>query len=436
MNQFHHSLKDTTLPISKLRLLFISEGYPPTSQGGYEQLCQEVNHNLMDRGHQTHVLTGTDTGPSEPHITRDLFLEVDERRGSTLRQFWQNRLEREEHNIHLVNKTIARFQPDLLYIWSARNLPRRLLWHVENLDLPVVYYLAGYWPTLPDTFTAYWQRRSYHPLKLLIKQPAAWLALRQLKTEGKPFPLRFSWLQCVSHAVLDAIYRSPIRPMRARVIYNGIDLDTFSHQTSNASGLGSPIRLLYAGRLTYDKGVYTIVEAMRILKAHYAMPSYSLTFVGDGPAYFISRLKTRVHAYDLEPGISFQPAVSREQIPALLRTHDVLLFPSRDEAMPRMVQEAMACGLVVIGTTIGGTKELLKEGQTGLTFAVDDAAGLAAQISRLAHDPGLYQTLVAAGQAAIRQQFTIRRMIDEIEADLMEGLDMDIKAFASEAHFS
>src|SRR5436190_1773288 len=112
MNQFHHSLKDTALPISKLRLLFVSEGYPPLSQGGYEQLCQEVNLHLMDRGHQTHVLTSIGTGPSEPGITRDLLLEVDEHRGSTLRQFWQNRLEREAQDIKIVNETIARFRPD------------------------------------------------------------------------------------------------------------------------------------------------------------------------------------------------------------------------------------------------------------------------------------------------------------------------------------
>jgi glycosyltransferase involved in cell wall biosynthesis len=90
--------------------------------------------------------------------------------------------------------------------------------------------------------------------------------------------------------------------------------------------------------------------------------------------------------------------------------------------MPRIVQEAMATGLVVVGTTAGGTKELLQEGETGLTFDVDDGVALTCQIQRLVEDRSLYQSLARRGQLAVQTRFNIQRMIDEIEADLAQCL--------------
>jgi glycosyltransferase involved in cell wall biosynthesis len=94
-----------------------------------------------------------------------------------------------------------------------------------------------------------------------------------------------------------------------------------------------------------------------------------------------------------------------------------LLFPSVwPEPLARVVQEAMAVGLVVIGTTTGGTPELLQDGLTGLTFAAEDADGLARQIGRLARDPALFETLAQAARQTVESRFTQERMVDEIEA--------------------
>jgi glycosyltransferase involved in cell wall biosynthesis len=103
----------------------------------------------------------------------------------------------------------------------------------------------------------------------------------------------------------------------------------------------------------------------------------------------------------------------------------VLLFPSIwPEPLARVVQEAMASGLVVIGTTTGGTPELLREGETGLTFPAEDATALAHQIGRLAADPALYNRLALAARHTVETSFTEQRMVDEIEryfAGLLAG---------------
>jgi glycosyltransferase involved in cell wall biosynthesis len=87
-----------------------------------------------------------------------------------------------------------------------------------------------------------------------------------------------------------------------------------------------------------------------------------------------------------------------------------------------MTQEAMASGLVVVGTTTGGTQEILRDGQTGLTFAPGDANGLADQVVRLVSDPELRRRLVQAGRQTVLEKFTLDRMVLEIDAYLNESL--------------
>jgi glycosyltransferase involved in cell wall biosynthesis len=82
----------------------------------------------------------------------------------------------------------------------------------------------------------------------------------------------------------------------------------------------------------------------------------------------------------------------------------------------------MASGLVVVGTLTGGTRELLKDGQTGCTFTPEDAEGLADQVVRLYTDPELCCRLSQAGRRTVLENFTLEKMVAEIEAYLFECL--------------
>jgi glycogen(starch) synthase len=80
----------------------------------------------------------------------------------------------------------------------------------------------------------------------------------------------------------------------------------------------------------------------------------------------------------------------------------------------------MAAGTVVIGTTTGGTGEVLVEDETGLTFPPENAHALASQVARLNADPGLQQRLSLAGSQVVRERFSFHRMVDELESLLFE----------------
>jgi glycosyltransferase involved in cell wall biosynthesis len=106
-------------------------------------------------------------------------------------------------------------------------------------------------------------------------------------------------------------------------------------------------------------------------------------------------------------------------MPEMLAKYDALVFPSEwEEPFGRMVMEAMAVGLVVIGTTTGGTGDVLVEGQTGLTFPAGDHGALARQIERLRDDRALGRRLANTAYTQVSQRFTFDRMVDEIEAFL------------------
>jgi glycosyltransferase involved in cell wall biosynthesis len=83
--------------------------------------------------------------------------------------------------------------------------------------------------------------------------------------------------------------------------------------------------------------------------------------------------------------------------------------------MARSVMEAMAAGLLVIGSEVGGQVEMLLNGQNALTFQAEDAIGLSNHIIRVLDDPALRLRLAQTGQQMVLERFTLKRMVDELE---------------------
>ncbi len=118
------------------------------------------------------------------------------------------------------------------------------------------------------------------------------------------------------------------------------------------------------------------------------------------------------------PSLSHQTIAALEEMPAILSQFDVLVFPSHHETLPRIVAEAIASGMMVVGTLKEGAKEILRPDWIGLAFDTEDAGGLAAQIVRLIADSELRWRLAHCGQRAARERVTLERMVDETEAYL------------------
>ncbi len=210
------------------------------------------------------------------------------------------------------------------------------------------------------------------------------------------------------------------------VVYNGIDVDAFPFRPRTVAGTGgrkSGLRLLYAGSLVPHKGVHVAIDAMGQLARQGALGAMRLTIVGSGRPDYESILRQAVVDQGLQDWVRFAGRVPRSEMPGQLADHDVLIFPSEwPEPLARMTQEAMASGAVVVGTTTGGTGEILEDGETGLVFAPGDAAGLAQCIRRLAGDQALFTRLATNARRRVEEKFSFQRMLDQVERALVTAI--------------
>jgi glycogen synthase len=409
-----------------MRILFITAFYPPYVVGGWEQLVQDINIRLQVRGHETQVLTSTYgiSAPStyEPGVARLLRLEADLVNYRAL-DFFTRRRRDVRHNLETVRRQIETFRPDVVFIHVMWNLTRGIAWQAEQM-LPgrVVYYVANNWPHAPNAHRAFWEDPARRPLQKVMKGLLAPLALRWTAEEEKSFPLRFERVLTVSQATKrDLAQNAGIPEAHMRVVYNGVELDQFRPRPDGHSRNGE-LALLYAGSLVTHKGVHTAVEALAHLKNQGRLDGICLTLVGSGHPDYEARLRRLVKDNQLEENVRFWGRVGREEMPALLQKFDVLIFPSLwDEPLARMMQEAMASGLVVVGTLTGGTPELLVDGETGLAFTPGSAPELAQRIEELRASPELRTRLAEQGRNIVLEKFDLQRMIDEIEENLSEA---------------
>jgi glycosyltransferase involved in cell wall biosynthesis len=409
-----------------MRILIISNFYPPSRSWGYTQLCQETVENLEKRGHTVAVMTSDYLAKrvtqAEPNIYRQLHIESDPNHYQPL-SFFTTRRRYIKQDQDAIRKIIHSYQPDVVFIWGMWNMPKDLPAYVESLEgIKVVFYLSDHWPVYPSTHDVYWnlpgRRLITRPVKALLNK-FSWFLLSLERENSK---LKFEHPICVSQSLKESLVEKGIPIQHAEVIYNGIDTNVFRGNGFPENGgtqNGDYLKLIVAGRLSPDKGIHTAIEGMANLVYERNIKDVQLTIVGEGESGYEDQLKSLISRLDLDRYISMRGRAERQHMPELLRQHDILVFPSISaEALPRMPQEAMACGLAVIGTNTGGTKELIINEISGLTFQPDDPLNLASQIARLHANPDYRLKLAEAGRSLVYEKFDLDRMIAEIEGYL------------------
>jgi glycosyltransferase involved in cell wall biosynthesis len=332
-------------------------------------------------------------------------------------------------NLVVLEDTIKNFAPDLIFIWGMWALSKSLPARAEIL-LPgrVVYYLSDYWPSSVDMHTYYWSSPTRNWWWQVPKKYLGQAALSLLSREGQP-ALKLEQVICVSARVRDLLVEAGLPVRDACIIHGGTDVERFRNVRERDYRSGH-LKLLYAGQLVHHKGVHTAIEAMSKLVNLHGKKQISLTLVGSGHPEYEAALRNLVEKERLTNVVMFRKQASKDEMPAIFQEFDVLIFPSiYEEPLARVTQEAMASGMVVVGTTTGGTQEILKEGETGLTFSPTDADHLAKQITRLILEPGLCDRLAHSGQKVVLEYFTLDKMVAEIESYLLRISSGDLAEY-------
>ncbi|WP_228894367.1 TIGR03088 family PEP-CTERM/XrtA system glycosyltransferase [Pseudoduganella aquatica] len=209
---------------------------------------------------------------------------------------------------------------------------------------------------------------------------------------------------------------------RIRQVYNGVDTARFAPRTPGAprpalpDGFAGPDDILIGtvGRLQPVKDQATLLRAFaRLRETQPALwPRLRLAIVGGGP------LEAELQALvaELDVGAQVWLSGARDDVPAILASFDVFVLPSLSEGISNTILEAMACGLPVLATGVGGNLELVKDGVCGRFFPPGDVDALSGLLAAYGGDAGLRGAHGAAARHIAVEEFSMAAMVNNYMA--------------------
>lgn len=208
-----------------------------------------------------------------------------------------------------------------------------------------------------------------------------------------------------SHAAADRLRAELVPARKIAVVPNGLDLARFAPKQLDAP----PRRVVVVANLRPEKRHAVLIDAApAVLRA---FPDARFEIVGGGSER--DRLVARVRSLGVEPAFSFVGHC--DDVAARLAAADIFVLPSRSEAFPNAVLEAMAAGLPVVASGVGGILELIDDGRTGLLVPPDAPAALADRLCRLMASTPLAAALGAAARAEVEARYSFDRMVAGFE---------------------
>jgi glycosyltransferase involved in cell wall biosynthesis len=212
------------------------------------------------------------------------------------------------------------------------------------------------------------------------------------------------WVVCVSHDSRRVAAAEGIPPVRLRTIWNGIDPARFP--PADPAGPGPVVAV---GRLSPEKDYATLVRAAAL--AVREAPDFRLRLGGGGACE--GDVRALIRSLGLGEVVTMLGPVS--DVPGLMAAGSVFALSSLTEGVSLTVLEAMAAGLPVVATAVGGNPEVVVDGTTGVLVPAADPRRLADALVALWKDPGRRAVLGAAGRRRVNECFDVRRTVASYE---------------------
>jgi glycosyltransferase involved in cell wall biosynthesis len=286
-------------------------------------------------------------------------------------------------------------------------------------------------PSLPLRLAAHLRRHrvnvvhTHNPQALVYGAPAARLAgavVVHTKHGMNPDRTRRLWLRRAAATLVDAyvavtprlaaraVEQSDCDPTRLHVIPNGVDTERFAPNPTERVAVRRELGLPEdawivgtVGRLSPEKNQALLVDAMSSLLEERRW----LVIVGDGP----ERAALEGKVMTCGPGGRFACMLgARKDVERVLAACDAFALSSRTEGLPLGLLEAMATGLPVVSTPVGGIPDVVRHGATGLLFPEGDREGLTRALIALSTDASLSRELGDAGRREVLERYSVDRM--------------------------
>jgi glycosyltransferase involved in cell wall biosynthesis/peptidoglycan/xylan/chitin deacetylase (PgdA/CDA1 family) len=208
-----------------------------------------------------------------------------------------------------------------------------------------------------------------------------------------------------SQAAADKLRGEGVPNYKILVIPNGIDPSAFPEHTYPST----PRRIAMVACLREEKRIDVLIRAMPQVLARY--PDVELALGGEGRCR--EELTRITHELGLTERVRFLG--HRDDVPQVLAEADLFVLPSRSEAFPNSVMEAMAAGLPVIASNVGGIPELVRDGHNGRLVPAGDVDALARAMLDVLETPSQAERFGRAGREIIERTYSFDRMVDQFE---------------------
>jgi colanic acid/amylovoran biosynthesis glycosyltransferase len=198
---------------------------------------------------------------------------------------------------------------------------------------------------------------------------------------------------------------------KVHVIYGGVDTDRLSPRPKEPST--GPFQILCVARFEEVKGHTYLVEACRLLRERGI--AFQCGLIGDGP--WLSKVAAQIELAGLNNSIQLLGARPYPEVIQAFTQADVVVLPTaptasgKREGIPNVLKEAMACGLPVVASAVGGIPELVDDGISGILLPPKNAAALADALQRLNEYPALRHRLGRGGREKILREFDLKNSV-------------------------
>jgi glycosyltransferase involved in cell wall biosynthesis len=354
--------------------------FPPKWLAGTEIATYNIAKKLAKKGHEVHVITMLDEGVPEYAVEEGFFIHRVSCAKSFLRTFsmWF----RFFLKIRCVN-------PDIIHVQSIPlSVPAFFMRIFSNKNYIV-------WVQGSDIYTPTAFLKLFSPL--LLKKASTIIAL----TEGMKTEINKKYKR-------DTV-----------VIPNGIELDKFKTELTGLSKLqtgsyssDTDHNIIFVGTLRQIKGVRYLIEAMSIIRLN--NPHVKLMIVGDGEEKeYLQKLTSDLN---LNNCVSFVGKVPNDDIPKYMKEADLFVLPSLSESFGIVNIEAMASGLPIVSTNVGGLPYLIKDGINGFLVNPRDPSAIAEKSLLILNDKNLKESISLNNLSEAKKyswDYVIERLVDE-----------------------
>jgi len=375
-----------------MKILVLVHEYPPVGGGG-GRVAQDLCAGLTERGHQIRILTAQCGNLPRVEIQDDVeVIRLKSGRKVPYRANFSAMLGFVVASVWAGLKHIRKSRPDVIHVHFAvpAGVSAFVLSRLTRIPYVVTAHLGDVPGGVPEK-TNKWFRWVFPFTPVIWRNAARIAAVSQFTRE----------LALKSYDV------------KIDVIPNGVDLKTLN---PGQLSLNNPPRIVFAGRFTEQKNPIKLLEVL----VQIADIPWQCTLIGDGPLR--PAMQAVVEKANLGDRVNFSGWIKPERVIDQYRKADLMFMPSFSEGLPVVGVQALAMGLALVLSNVGGNIELVDHGINGYAYDPDDTKGFVTALRELLLDPIQLSKFRQASRVK-SEKFTMSYVTDQYESLLVQAIN-------------